>query len=78
MGAGHAVGAAAGQRAAQPLVEEARRIAALQKVTAKIERNQRDDGSFAGNNGWAAVLEPPGWTPEKTARLRPLLRASDT
>jgi uncharacterized membrane protein len=29
-------------------------------------------------NGWAAVLEPPGWTPEKTARLRPLLRASDT
>ena len=29
-------------------------------------------------NGWAAVLEPPGWTPEKTARLRPLLHASDT
>jgi uncharacterized membrane protein len=28
-------------------------------------------------NGWAAVLEPPGWTPEKTARLRPLLHASD-
>lgn len=24
-------------------------------------------------NGWAAVLQPPGWTPEKTERLRPLL-----
>jgi len=29
-------------------------------------------------NGWAAVLQPPGWTPEKTDKLRPLLRASDT
>jgi uncharacterized membrane protein len=29
-------------------------------------------------NGWAAVLQPPGWTPEKTAKLRPLLRASDS
>jgi len=28
-------------------------------------------------NGWAAVLRPPGWTPEKTAKLRPLLRGSD-
>ncbi len=35
---------------------EKRRIAALEKVTGKIERNQRDDGSFDGNNGWAAVL----------------------
>ena len=24
-------------------------------------------------NAWAAILEPPGWTPEKTERLRPLL-----
>jgi uncharacterized membrane protein len=24
-------------------------------------------------NGWAEVLQPPGWTPEKTERLRPLL-----
>ena len=24
-------------------------------------------------NGWADVLSPPGWTPEKTAKLRPLL-----
>jgi hypothetical protein len=38
------------------VAQEARRLAALEKVTAKIERNQRDDGSFAGNNGWAAVL----------------------
>jgi uncharacterized membrane protein len=29
-------------------------------------------------NGWAAVLQPPGWTPEKTAKLRPLPHASDT
>ncbi|MEE6137317.1 alpha/beta-hydrolase family protein [Mycobacterium sp. 050128] len=28
-------------------------------------------------NGWAAVLSPPGWTPEKTQRLRPLLHAND-
>jgi uncharacterized membrane protein len=26
-------------------------------------------------NGWAAVLPPPGWTPDKTERLRPLLHA---
>ncbi len=26
-------------------------------------------------NGWAAVLSPPGWTPEKTDKLRPLLHA---
>lgn len=26
-------------------------------------------------DGWAAVMSPPGWTPEKTARLRPLLHA---
>jgi uncharacterized membrane protein len=24
-------------------------------------------------NGWAAVLQPAGWTPEKTDRLRPML-----
>ncbi len=29
-------------------------------------------------NGWAAVLQPPGWTPAKTDKLRPLLRASDS
>jgi uncharacterized membrane protein len=29
-------------------------------------------------DGWAAVLQPPGWTPAKTAKLRPLLRASVT
>ena len=35
---------------------ENRRAAALQKVVGKIERNQREDGSFADNKGWAAVL----------------------
>ncbi|HEY9303470.1 MAG TPA: alpha/beta-hydrolase family protein [Mycobacterium sp.] len=29
-------------------------------------------------DGWAAVLQPPGWTPAKTAKLRPLLHASDS
>lgn len=24
-------------------------------------------------NAWAAILEPPGWTPERTEKLRPLL-----
>ncbi|ULE31356.1 alpha/beta hydrolase [Mycobacterium sp. IDR2000157661] len=24
-------------------------------------------------NAWAAILQPPGWTPQKTERLRPLL-----
>ncbi len=28
-------------------------------------------------DGWAAVLQPPGWSPDKTSRLRPLLHASD-
>lgn len=28
-------------------------------------------------NGWAAVLEPPGWTPEKTERLRPVLHSDE-
>ncbi|MGE2715060.1 alpha/beta hydrolase [Mycolicibacterium litorale] len=28
-------------------------------------------------NGWAAVLEPPGWTPDKTERLRPLLHSDE-
>ncbi|OMC52838.1 hypothetical protein A5745_23325 [Mycobacterium sp. IS-2888] len=28
-------------------------------------------------DGWAAVLSPPGWTPDKTERLRPLLHANE-
>ncbi|MGF2952405.1 alpha/beta hydrolase [Mycobacterium sp. THU-M116] len=28
-------------------------------------------------NGWAAVLSPPGWTPDKTDRLRPLLHSNN-
>jgi uncharacterized membrane protein len=27
-------------------------------------------------NGWAEVLSPPGWTPDKTAKLRPLLHSN--
>ncbi|MBS0209284.1 MAG: hypothetical protein JSS27_10040 [Planctomycetes bacterium] len=29
---------------------------AMDKVVAKIERNQQQDGTFAGNGGWASVL----------------------
>ena len=29
-------------------------------------------------NGWAEVLSPPGWTPDKTAKLRPLLHGNAT
>jgi uncharacterized membrane protein len=28
-------------------------------------------------NSWAAILEPPGWTPEKTERLRLILHANE-
>jgi uncharacterized membrane protein len=28
-------------------------------------------------DGWAAVLEPPGWTPEKTAKLRPMMHSDE-
>lgn len=35
---------------------EPRRDKALDKVVRKIEKNQKADGTFAGNNGWAAVL----------------------
>jgi hypothetical protein len=35
---------------------ESRRATALNKVVAKIERNQKEDGSFEGNKGWAAVI----------------------
>jgi uncharacterized membrane protein len=28
-------------------------------------------------NAWAAILQPPGWTPEKTERLRSLLRSDE-
>lgn len=29
-------------------------------------------------NAWAAILQPPGWTPEKTERLRPTLRSDES
>ncbi len=35
---------------------EARLEAGLAKVLSKIERHQRDDGTFADNKGWASVL----------------------
>jgi len=35
---------------------EKRRAAALDKVVGKIAHNQREDGSFANNNGWASVI----------------------
>ncbi|KKW62344.1 membrane protein [Mycolicibacterium elephantis] len=29
-------------------------------------------------NAWAAILQPPGWTPEKTEKLRPMLRSNES
>ena len=29
-------------------------------------------------DAWAAILSPPGWTPEKTEKLRPLLRSDES
>src|SRR5262249_10867507 len=31
-------------------------VAALDKTIGKIEKNQKEDGTFAGNEGWATVL----------------------
>lgn len=28
-------------------------------------------------NAWAAILSPPGWSPDKTEKLRPLLRSNE-
>lgn len=28
-------------------------------------------------NAWASIMQPPGWTPEKTDKLRPLLRSDE-
>jgi len=33
-----------------------RMVAALDKTVSIIEKNQKEDGTFAGNNGWASVL----------------------
>lgn len=33
-----------------------RLVAALDKTISKIEKNQKSDGTFAGNGGWASVL----------------------
>ena len=33
-----------------------RLLTALDKTVKKIEKNQKSDGTFAGNNGWASVL----------------------
>lgn len=35
---------------------ERRLVACLDKTVAKVERNQKEDGTFAGNTGWASVF----------------------
>ena len=34
-------------------------------------------GATPTADGWAAVLQPPAWTPEKTERLRLMLHANE-
>lgn len=36
--------------------DEERRTKLLDKVVAKIQKHQKEDGAFAGNSGWAATL----------------------
>ncbi len=36
--------------------DEERRTKQLDKVVAKIQKHQKDNGAFAGNNGWASTL----------------------
>lgn len=36
--------------------DEARRAKLLDKIVAKIQKHQQNDGGFAGNRGWAATL----------------------
>jgi hypothetical protein len=36
--------------------KEKRLVAALEKTIAKIEKNQKEDGTFVGNNGWASIF----------------------
>ena len=36
--------------------DEQRQVKLLDKVVAKIQEHQKDDGAFAGNNGWASTL----------------------
>ncbi len=36
--------------------DEQRRVKLLDKVVAKIQKHQKEDGAFAGNNGWASTL----------------------
>lgn len=36
--------------------DEQRRVKLLDKVVAKIQKHQNDDGAFAGNSGWASTL----------------------
>jgi hypothetical protein len=35
---------------------EKKLVGSLEKTVAKIEKNQKEDGTFAGNNGWASIF----------------------
>jgi hypothetical protein len=39
-----------------------------------------DDAEYVRNvaNAWADMLQPPGWAPKETEKLRPLLRNDES
>ncbi len=51
-------------------------VSADMAVAQKVPAGHGHDYVADVADGWAAVLSPPGWTPDKTKRLRPLLRST--
>jgi len=51
-------------------------VSADMAVAQKVPAGHGHDYVADVADGWAAVLSPPGWTQDKTTRLRPLLRST--
>ncbi len=50
-------------------------VSADMAVSANVPDGHGHSYVKAAVDAWAAILEPPGWTAEKTARLRPMLNS---
>ncbi|GAB3129133.1 alpha/beta-hydrolase family protein [Tsukamurella serpentis] len=50
-------------------------VSADMAVAAQVPDGHGHNYVQAVADAWAAILEPPGWTPDKTTRLRPLLNS---
>ncbi|HEU4363229.1 MAG TPA: alpha/beta-hydrolase family protein [Mycobacterium sp.] len=51
-------------------------VSADMAVSVKVPSGHGHHYAPDAADGWAAVLQPPGWTAERTARLRPLLHSN--